>query len=543
MVHTQAVKSPIHITGRGRFEIERGRTPQRSYRGGGNQLIPSSNYSNKRKRVPLLDTDLYRNVSDHGRRFLLSLGRHIYFSCDSIRQAVNEQAEYAGSIYLPDYRGADREWKNESEEMMYQHDRWCDIAGPPYTMGIYRRNLIKSIATDGDMGTVYVLGEDGQPYLQTIPSHRISSVVTDSIVKGGPFDGAGIIDGVIVGPQLQPLGYRVITGEGSSVESYRDIPTASMCLHFIPEFPGQLRGLSKIGLAAWSIQDLNDSKRFELLAQKAGAGRVFQEWNEEGEAQINADFMSGPTSSDTTANTPTGLWREEIDEGINTYFKANSGSRIEAVKFDRPNANQRAFAESVMREVLGSLGTTFDFLIDATKIGGHSSRVMLEKINRSIRATQDLALEPAVRRFDAFRLGTWITNGQIRSVEDWHNIEYQGPPAWTGDRRYEAEADAMEVKMGIKPRSKWAGSRGEALVDVRDMKQAEVEDLFRRAKDVAERWDVTIEMALARLEDDGVAVSDSEPASATPEPERTNPADPTKPEPGEQPKPSEDDDE
>jgi len=513
---------PIILTGRDQPDI-RGGTRRRviSY-GSGNKLVPAAEQNNRRKRVPLLDTDLHKNISSHGRRTLMSLGRHIYFSYEPIRQAVNENAEFATSSFLPEYRGVNKEWKNLAEETLWQHDRWCDLAGPPYCMRSYRVGLIRECMRDGDVGTVYVV-RDGQPYLQVIPSHRICSEVREGTVTDGEFDGAQIIDGVIVDDYMKPIAYRVLTGDLADSSQFRDIPAHSMMLHFRPMMPQQVRGISEIGLAAWSMQDLSESRRFELLAQKAGAGRVFQEWNEEGEADTMSDFVTSPTDGSTTSDTPSGLWTEKIDEGINTYFKANSGSRLEAVKFDRPSSNQREFSAGVMREILGSLGTSYDFTIDATKIGGNSSRVLMEKLNRLLRSLQDLVVEPAVRRFDAFRLALFMENGVLPMQEDWNLIEYQGPPRWTGDRKNDADVDSGMLRNGTTSRSRVVSMRtGEALSDVRDARQREADDLFTRAKELANKFDIPFELALSRLEDDG-AKSDPNVSNQDEQPEPNPP--------------------
>ena len=479
-------------------------------------MVPSSNWWIQRgKRVPFLDTDFHRNITEQGRKMLLTLGRHIYFTSECIRQAVKEMAEYSTSTFMPEFRGrTDTQWNKEAEAMIHDHNRYCDLAGPPYSMRTYRRALAMAAFVDGDIGTVYA-HVNGQPYLQVIPGHRICSGM-ESIVEGGEYDGAEIIDGVIVGPYMQPLAYRVLTGDASDVKQYVDVPATSMCLHFIPDMPGQLRGLSAIGIAAWSIQDITESRRFELLAQKAGAGRVFAEYSESGGFDTTAGYASAPTSGADTSSHASGLWREVIDEGINTYFKANSGERLEAVKFDRPSANQQAFAQSVARDNLGSLGTSYDFVTDPTKIGGNSSRVMLEKLNRNISAIQDLMIEPAVRRFDAFRLGTWIDGGVLRPNSEWWMREYQGPPRWSGDRRYEAQAALLEVKAGVNTRDKWAISLSEQLDDVRDRNERAVTDLFIRAQRISAATGVEFNICLAKLESDELPPSEY---AEEPEPE------------------------
>lgn len=496
-------RSPIHLTGRDSFERDRARMRM----GGGNRLIQSSNQTRGRKQVPLLDTDVHRNVSTYGRRILMSLGRHIYFSCAAIRQTVKELSKYAASSFIWEYRGDNREWGTAAEALLHDHGHMADIAGPPYTLACYRTNLVRAAFIDGDIGTIYCKHpETGLPCFQTIPSHRISSAGEDDIVKGGPFDGATLIQGVIVDEYMRPLGYRVLTGDVADLKSYQDVPVESMSLFFIPEFVGQLRGFSNIGLVAWDVQDRSEARRFELLAQKAGAGRVFVEWNDEGEPPPGADYVTAPEASATTEGHPSGMWYETIGEGINTYFRAGAGHDIKPVPFDRPSANQREFGKGIDREVIGALGGNYDFVIDPTAIGGHASRVMVSKLNRNLEAMQDDVVEPACRRFDAFRLGCFMEDlGMLPFQEDWHRYEYQGPPQWTGDRRHDSDTDLQEVRAGWRSRSEAVSRRGESLMQVRSAKDQEVEDLLARAKRIKDKYateNVSIEFVLKLLEDD-----------------------------------------
>lgn len=477
--------------------------PIRWAAGGPNRLIGPATQNFNRKWIPLLNDDFHRNLSNYGRKTLLTLGRHIYFASGAVRGAVEDLCTYAAGSFMLESRSADADWKEQAEDLLYLHDRTADIAGPPHTMRTYRKLLVRSLYLDGDMGTVYLRGEDGRPYLQTIPSHRICS--DDDIVNGGPWDGARIIDGVIVDGLNRAIAFRVNTGPAYSRDSYVEIPATSMALHFLPIMAGQVRGLPILGLAGWDMQDLDESKRWELLAQKAGAGRVFQEWNEDGEPQPGADYIISPSAGDTTSSTPSGLFREVIDGGLNTYFKANSGSRLEAVKFDRPAANQQAFVAQAWREALAGARLSLDFNLDLTKIGGASLRVLIDKINLNHEDIRCEVIEPASRRFDFFRLGSFIANGELPLVEDWFDYEYQPGERLTADKRYDADVSATQVRIGVKTRSRATMELGESLEDVREKREAEADELYAMAERLKARHpEIALDIILARLESDAL---------------------------------------
>jgi len=462
-------------------------------------MIQAATQNSDRKKTPLLDFDFHRNVSALGRRVLLSIGRQLFFAMEALRETIKEQAEYAGSTFLAEYRGADKAFKKVFEKRLYEMGRSVDVMGPPYDLRNYRRLLLNSCLIDGDMGTVYV-EQDGEAYLQVIPGHRIGSRTTEEFVLGGRYDGYRIIDGVIVNEYWRPVAYRVLTGNQFDYGSYVDISVSNMALHYVPYLPGQLRGLSEIGLLGWSAMDREERRRYEMLAQKAGAGRVFQIFNELGEPQPGDDSITAPEAGATTAGHPSGMYFEEIDAGMNTYFTAaDPAQRMEAVTFDRPSSNQQEFDKQCLREMLAGAGGCYDFTIDLTKIGGHSGRVMLEKLNRKLGSHQDLVLEPGCRRLDLFRGGVWIKHGKIPLVEDWHELEYQGPAHWSGDRKYDIEADVMEVKNQFSTRAKMCRRRSEDEEDVDAIAEKDLDQFYERAKRIAEKHGRPVEEVITML--------------------------------------------
>ncbi len=482
----------------------KGKPLRRSWSGGGNRLIGPAQQNTDRKQIPFLNDDFHRNLTQYGRTVLLSLGRHIYWASGAVRGAVEDLCTYAAGCYMFESRSIDAEFKRQAEDLIYAHDRIAHVAGPPNTFRTYRKLLIRSLYMDGDMGTVYIQGEDGIPRLQVIPSHRIC--YDKDVIQGGRFDGARCMAGVILDSLNRVWGYCVrVDGPGEDGRGHVMIPSTAMALHFQPLMEGQVRGMPILGLAAWDMQDLEESRRWELLAQKAGAGRVFQEWNEEGEAPPGADFVTGPSASDSTAGTPTGLWRETIDGGLNTYFRANSGSKLEAVKFDRPSSNQQEFTRQCWREALAGARLSMDFNLDLTKIGGAPLRVLIDKINLNHRDVQDEVLEPACRRFDFFRLGTFITAKVLPEADDWHRYEYQPGERLTADKRYDSDVSATQIRIGVKTRSRSTMELGETLEDVRQKREDESDDLYTRAERIQKKHPtIPLDIILARLENDSI---------------------------------------
>src|SRR5678816_633234 len=378
---------------------------KRSSRGySNNKLIRSATQTTDREQIAALDTDVHKNVSHFGRRTLMTLGRWVYANIPIVKGALHEKAEYASSHYLAQYTGATKAWGDLAEEFLYEHGKSCDIAGAPYNFRTYRRNLIIAVHRDGDCGTLLTRREDGYPQLQSIPAHRIASRPYELTVTGGVYDGAAIIDGVIVNDHGAPLAYRIITGDPFDFDTYTDISARDMFLTFVPTFAGQLRGFSTLGAGMNRWQDAFAWQEAELISQVANAGIILSEDNEEGEPAPGSDYLVDASGGVAQPGTPTGLQYEKFDKGMIRYFKSKSGSGLKAHVADRPTANQASFVADVIRGNFAGLDWSVDFSVDPTKIGGASRRVCGDKINRSIGSDQDLILDPASLRYNSYAL-------------------------------------------------------------------------------------------------------------------------------------------
>jgi capsid protein len=86
--------------------------------------------------------------------------------------------------------------------------------------------------------------------------------------------------------------------------------------------------------------------------------------------------------------------------------------------------------------------------------------------------------------------------------DDWYKWEYQGPALLTADAKYNSDVDAQEIRIGVKTRSKSVAERGEDLRDIRNIREREADDLFTRARRLADKHDITMDSALAHLESD-----------------------------------------
>lgn len=462
-----------------------------------NSLIPSATQTRDRKNVPALDYDVHRTVTNFGRRTLMTLGRRLYFDSPSIRGAIKEQAEYASSTFLPQFYGADSDWGVQAEAWIENHDKICDVAGPPYNMRLFRRNLIIALLRDGDRLHVLVKTKSGYPMLQCIPGHRVGSRMEDTVVQSGEWDGARIIDGVIVNDSGTPIAYRVMTGDANDWSNYQDISARDAFLSFIPEFDGQLRGFSPLGITALPIMDIAESDNLELITQRVAASIALIERNEEGEAP------PGDSEGYPIASASAGAPAEEAftSDGVQLrYFRSgDTNAGLEILKNERPSANQQAFRHSKLRDSFAGIDWSIDFSLDPSKVGGAPFRVVVDKLNRNIKAIQDLALEPACVRFDGFRISSAIQLKALPANAEWFKWTYQGPARITADAKYESDVDKQEVANGLKTRREAIARRGCYKDDVDAEIERDATQKWEKAERVSNRFKIPIETAFNSL--------------------------------------------
>lgn len=476
----------------------------------------------------MLDRDTHRNITPLGRRTLLTLGRWLYWNVSAVRGAVNEMCDLAVPSYIAQFEGEDQVWGTRVEDWLREHDKICDVRGWPFSMCSYRKNLIRGIINEGDIGTLLTQTATGYPMIQVIPAHRIGSNRwwTIDIVQGGPYDGARIIDGVILDDIGRPIAYRILGEDPNNSEVFQDVPAKDMFLSFLIETPDQIRGISALGASVFDWKDVKEARDFELLVQKLGASIGLIETNETGEADRAKGLMQRSSANFNDDQTLATTATETIDGVTIRYHRAGSNAKLEAYKNDRPTSNQHEFRADVVREALNGLGWSVDYSLNPTKIGGAPLRVVVDRLNRKLECIRSEIVQPAQARIDGYRVAKVMDNPARTDKQtilfpfnqDWWRWSYQGPAKLTADAKYESDVNLQERRSGNKSLSKSAAESGEYWRDLRGQREIEARDLLTRAMALSREFGIKIELALSILEK-----MDQNPVEAAKDPEPTQP--------------------
>jgi hypothetical protein len=278
-----------------------------------------------------------------------------------------------------------------------------------------------------------------------------------------------------------PIAYLIAVGSDQKHSAdVMAVPAQDILLAYVPEYPDQVRGYSQLGASIFDWQDIQDTRRFDLIGRKARASKAIIVHNESGEADETQRMLSMDERT-FTDNALTSVTRETIEGGTIEYYKSSANVRLESVKDDRPSTNGMEFDRTVTRDALAGIGWSYDYAIDPTKAGGAQMRVVVEKINRTILHIQRTLIEPCRKQLDNWRINVFMQRGDLPYNEEWFKYRYQVPAKLTADAKYQSQVDISEYNAGFTTHERIAANRSSNWEDDQDQKIRELKRLFEKA--------------------------------------------------------------
>lgn len=473
-----------------------------------NQQFQAATQTADRGSIPNLNFDFSRNISRSGLRLMRSVGQFLYSNSPIIEGALNEQAMLSVGYFIPQFYGNDRAWGDKAEEYLYSFHQDMILGGWQRDSTTFLNGLVVGARRDGEHLTILAEDANGRPKVQVVGPHRIDSRGSETTCKVRFYQDKVTIDGKeAVG---RPFGfledpkeatYRIVNGviltdydETFAVRLYdddysnefADILVSNCLLNFFASWPNQNRGVSALASGAFDWQDVRERRKFELLAQKLGSAIALIERNEAGEPMPGQGVITRATAS-TTPGSETGIATEQYEGGTIRYFKTNSGAGLESLRLDRPSADSQAFEEAIIRGAFKGIDWDIDFSINQKSLNGGQLRVVVQKINRTIRKIQGLATK-TMRRIDGYAVSKAIKLGILPPNDEWYKFDYQGPAELTADAKYDDDIDRERLKMGGMTYREWYAKRGKWYED--EIRQRIKEQKFIEDEAKAEGVDV-----------------------------------------------------
>jgi hypothetical protein len=413
---------------------------------------------------PIAYRDIERLISKYTWRQLLSRGRYIYANSGMVAGAINDKANYViGRNWRFVYHGPNKEWGEQAEQTINEWGSICDSRGQPYDLLTDLWVGCTALDKEGDFFVLLTQNSKGYPIVQIIAAHRIGTRQLPTIytITEGKYEGFLMINGCIYNKNMRPVAYRYMADSPLDDE---DIPIQNLVPFYDPMWFGQGRGLPCITAALADFDDIFEIREAEKMAVEMGSSTAILEYNETGRVQGSEDFIQravrvNPATDAAQKNTTKDFFYQMIDKGQVRYFKANAGHKLEMFRPDRPGASFMPFADHILRGAFMGMGWPIEWCYNPEKLGGPAGRIIVDRINRTIRHRQGV-MTPGAKRIALWAISRHMKLGLLPEVDDWYQWDIAYPAEASIDNNYDSANERAGYLLGMDNLSQIYGRRG-----------------------------------------------------------------------------------
>lgn len=358
---------------------------------------------------------------------LVAKMRHGMRNSGEFRQIVGDFVNYGvGSGLTPQSHASDPDVAKEHMAYFADWSKRCDITNR-FSFGDVQRLSEKGRATDGDYFEVFVRDEAGDLKLQLVESHRCST----------PYDlrNPRSVDGVNFDAFGRVISYTFLLDDGT----YQPVDARNVLHIYDPEMASGTRGLPMLQHAWNDLQDYMELIALEKSACKVHADAVAvlkKAGGGFGEEQVSELKSNGQRD----VAMPSGRGGKLI--------ALEPGEDLDLKMSQRPNSNFVAFMEAMKRDI--AAGTIpYEFVDDASKLGGVSMRLVGSKAARVFSRVADIHIERECNPVWFAVIGDAIERGLVRPDPQWMSVSWTAPKQLTMDAGREAASDRDDIASGL----------------------------------------------------------------------------------------------
>jgi capsid protein len=435
---------------------------------------------NNRAPLPLYALSMAgQRISAASRRELSLIGRYLYDNNSLASYAVDQIALYSVPV-TPLAASSDPDWNRLADEWF---STWCyraDYSGRFHFATLQRLASI-ALDVDGDLG-FNLVNEDGIPQLQLVSSHSIASD------EKKPSQDTH--DGVQIDKAGRVIGYYVRSGTG-----HTRVEPASFFHIFEPDRFESYRGYSPMRRGMNDIRDFKEIKGFQKIAQKFRGGLIASIKTKDGMLNQNewGDDTGRPKSA-TDSEFEKGVGVADLIEGQIPVLPEGQELQLEQGNLD--SSSSLEFMDALAAHFVCSLGFPPAFFLDQ-KLNGPNQRAVIGKAQRRFDSRQS-TMKNFHRWLWPRLIGHAIASGELPSVKGWDRCTFQAPPRFTIDVGREASQERDDVSNGLMTRQNHYANRGRDWRNDTDQLINEDDYIITRAKELAARHGVPVEVILAR---------------------------------------------
>lgn len=395
------------------------------------------------------------DASDADRTMLLKLSRYLCSNVGLVRGAIADLARYSvGTGIVPQAATQSEEWNTAAENFFAQWSLAPDVTGK-HTFGEIQRLACEAIDRDGEIFILKIKG--GR--LQLVEAHRVGDP-TFSVQKDPSF-----FDGVFFDKNGRPTKYRVASGswenmvvQGQSRPTTVDIDAESI-LHIGEPFrPDEVRHVTKLAPVINNMRAVQEVVAFERLAAKLNSALALAI---ESPHDVAAGGFLGAASRIQYEGSPSQeLTFEEIIGG-GAIPRLKPGEKLLVHKADRPADSTMRLLQFLIRDLAACLGVPYEFIWDASALGGAVQRFVLAKAGRRFEQRQRLLVQKLCQPVWEYVIGSAIAEGRLPENAEFAKVRWQGPANITVDSGRDAAQDREDLKLGLTTLAELYSSRGE----------------------------------------------------------------------------------
>ncbi len=432
----------------------------------------SANASPRRGTVPgAAPTDTKKELTSHTRRELVRRSRYLNKNSGFSREMVADMAIYStGDGIRPQPQSEDADWNKAAEAYFARWSARAEITRR-FSFEECQHLVCRGLDVDGEYFCLKVRDSLGMPRLQLIESHRI----------GDALGSADTVDGIKLDAFGAPLAYRLILDDNAT----RDVPANAVMHIFEPESASGVRQPPTLQHSINHILDEMEMLALEKHAVKDNAdiARILK--RESGALDESGDF-SVETGEQVGAASDAALLQRIVGGKL---VALKPGESLDSFQSNRPSPVFTGFLEHLKRDSAAGM-LPYEFVLDASKIGGAGVRLIVAKADRRFSYRQMILIQRLLQPTWGYVIGDAIDRGELAPVKGWNKVGWVCPRRVTVDAGREEESHRKNVEMGLLSFSDHFSELGMNFA----------EEIERRAQDAkailetAARYGVPVEM-------------------------------------------------
>jgi len=414
--------------------------------------------------------DLRRDLTPYDRLTMMRKCRWAERNSGLFKQILADMCLYTvGDGIKPQSHASTPEMQERYEAYFAEKAKRIDITN---RFSFYQAQsiLLRGMIRDGDSFAAKVRNGAGEAKIQLMEAHRV----------GDPLEGKvpeGMHDGIQFGPYGEYIAVNIYRSDGSS----RQILAQSMMMVVDQEYASGARGVPLLQHSINSIQDEMEILALEKQAVKDNGDvtRIIKK---------NGGVLDGDMAGELGA-VVNGSYANLANTMGGKLIALEPGEDMTSFQSNRPNATFTGFLSALERDI--SMGVLpYEFVSDASKLGGASLRLVTARASRVFSKYQQVMVEQFCVPTWGYILGQAIAAGELPDDPQWNQVSWTTPKSVTVDAGREAANDRADVEMGLLSMSSLYADRGQ---DFRSEMAKRAADMVY-IKDLAAQYGIPFEL-------------------------------------------------